>query len=345
MDPGDATHAPVVAIYCRLSRFGGKGLGRQEEDCRRIVNARPGWVVGEVFQETASASPYSQKARKEWLRLLDSIQHHEFDAVVVWLEDRSNRNVVEAAEFVQLCQEAGVRVIIAGNDTEYDFNDPEDVARFYGESARAQAELARMQKRTRRAMRQIAEQGRYNGGGRRVFGFREDRVTVDEQEAALLREAARRVLAGDSLRGICTEWNRKGIRTTTGKPWINTVLRRTLISPRIAGFREHAGQLVPAVWPAILDRETWEAVRAILTDPARVTAKGGPTKYLLTGLLYCAKCGNRMFGRRRVQRGYEYTFYVCTNREGNIGGCLARRWLCRPGGYRAAVVYAGVDSL
>src|SRR6266536_1822019 len=118
VDMGDGTRAVVVAIYCRLSKFGGRGLGRQEEDFRRIVAAR-GWVVGEVFQETASASPDYKKARKEWLRLLEAIQHHEFDAVVVWLEDRSNRSVVEAAEFVQICREAGVRVIIAGSDTEY----------------------------------------------------------------------------------------------------------------------------------------------------------------------------------------------------------------------------------
>src|SRR6266542_2000683 len=123
----DATRAVVVAIYCRLSQFGGKGLGRQEEDCRRIATTR-GWVVGEVYQETASANPYSKKARKEWLRLLDAIHPREFDAVVVWLEDRTNRNVVEAAEFVTLCREAGVRVIIAGNDTAYDFNDPEESA-------------------------------------------------------------------------------------------------------------------------------------------------------------------------------------------------------------------------
>jgi DNA invertase Pin-like site-specific DNA recombinase len=321
-DIGDATRAVVVAIYCRLSQFGGKGLGRQEEDCRRIAAAR-GWVVGEVFAETASANPNSKKARKEWLRLLDAIQHHEFGAVVVWLEDRTNRNVVEAAEFVTLCRKAGVRVIIAGNETEYDFNDPEDVAKFYGESARAQAELARMRKRVTRAMRQIAEQGKWNGGGRRPFGYKKDRVTIDEDEAALLREAARRVLAGDSLRGICTDWNRRGIRTSTGQKWVNTVLRRTLISPRIAGFREHNGQLIPAVWPAILDQQNWEAVRAILTDPARVTWKGAPPSYLLTGLIHCGKCGNRMFGARRTHvSGHEYVIYLCHNRV--AGGCVSR---------------------
>jgi len=322
-DVGGATQAVVVAIYCRLSHFGGKGLSRQEEDCREIAAAR-GWAVGEVFKETASANPKSKKARKEWLRLLDAIEHHEFGAVIVWLEDRSNRNVVEAAEFVKVCQGAGLNhLIIADNDTAYDFRDPEDVARFYGESARAQAELARIQKWIRRAMRQLAEQGRDTGGGRRPFGYTKDRVTVDESEAPLLREAARRVVAGDSLRGICTEWNNKGIRTSTGGKWANTVLRRTLISPRLAGYREHAGKLIPAVWPAILDQKTWEAVRAILTDPARVTTKGGPPKYMLTGLIYCGKCGNRVFGGTTVHvSGHTYVVYRCTNRV--VGGCISR---------------------
>jgi site-specific DNA recombinase len=323
-DIGDATRSVVVAIYCRLSKFGRRGLGRQEEDCRRIVAAR-GWVVGEVFQETASASPDSKKARKEWLRLLEAIQHHEFDAVVVWLEDRSNRSVVEAAEFVGICREAGVRVIIAGNDTEYDFSDPEDVAKFYGESARAQAELARIQKRILRSMRQLAEEGKDKGGGYRPFGYKADRVTVEESEAALLREAAHRVLAGDSLRGICVEWNKKGIRTTTGRKWQNRVLRRALISPRVAGFREHNGSgLVPAVWPAILDQKTWDGVRAILEDPARVTNnRGAPPRYLLTGLLYCGKCGGDMVPLRRIERGREYVAYMCANRYGD-GRCLQR---------------------
>lgn len=323
LDLGDATRVVICAIYCRLSQFGGKGIDRQEKDCRQIVAER-GWMVGEVFREVASANPNAKKARKEWLRLLEAIEQGQFDAVVVWLEDRSNRNVVEAAEFVRICQQAGVnRVIIAGNDTEYDFRDPEDVARFYGESARAQAELARMQKRIRRQKRELAEDGKDNGGGRRPFGYKDDRMTIDEGEAGLLRDAARRVIAGDSLRGICIEWGRKGVRTTTGNKWQNSVLRRTLISPRIAGFREYDGRLIPAVWPAILDQETWEAVRAILTDPTRRSMRGAPTRYLLAGLLWCAKCGERMRGDRQVDRGREYVSYTCMNRFG-AGRCTKR---------------------
>jgi site-specific DNA recombinase len=322
VDGGDATRVAVCAIYSRLSQFGGKGLGRQEKDCRQIAAAR-GWIVGEVFAETASANPDSKKARKEWVRLLAAIERREFGAVVVWLEDRSNRNVVEAAEFVRLCREADVRLVIAGSDAEYDFNDPEDVAKFYGESARAQQELARMRKRIRRQKRELAEEGRDNGGGRRPFGYQADRVTIEETEAALLREAARRIIAGDSLRGICLDWTRRGIRTTTGNKWENSVLRRTLIRPRIAGFREYDGQLYPAVWPAILDRETWEAVRAILTDPERRTKRGAPARYLLRGLLWCAVCHEPMRGERRVERGREYVHYTCQNRYGG-GRCTKR---------------------
>jgi hypothetical protein len=61
LDVGEATRVVICAIYCRLSQFGGKGIDRQEKDCRQIVAAR-GWMVGEVFREIASANPNSKKA-------------------------------------------------------------------------------------------------------------------------------------------------------------------------------------------------------------------------------------------------------------------------------------------
>jgi hypothetical protein len=62
----------------------------------------------------------------------------------------------------------------------------------------------------------------------------------------------------------CTtfDFNRRGIKPAGGKKngeskidnWQGSTLRRVLISPRIAGLREHNGEVVgKAVWPAIID--------------------------------------------------------------------------------------------
>ena len=87
------------AIYCRLSRSGGRSVERQEQDGRRIA-AELGDADPAVFKETASASPYAKRARQEWNSLLNSIEEKQFDAIVLWMEDRSARDVLAAADFV-----------------------------------------------------------------------------------------------------------------------------------------------------------------------------------------------------------------------------------------------------
>src|SRR5216117_375236 len=94
-----------------------------------------------------------------------------------------------------------------------------------------------------------------------------------------------------------------------------------LLEPRVAGLRGHNGTLYESDYiEPIVSREQWEAVKAILTDPARRTsnngtpgtsARGGVARYLLTGLIWCGKCGARARGtrargtRHRGQVGYE----------------------------------------
>jgi hypothetical protein len=54
-----------------------------------------------------------------------------------------------------------------------------------------------------------------------------------------------------------------------------------LMAGRIAGLREHRGAIVAeADWPAIVDREVWEAARAVLAGRTR---RGRPSTDLLTG--------------------------------------------------------------
>ena len=159
---------------------------------------------------------------------------HEFG-----IRDR-RRHVVTAGELVKICKEAGVSRIVLPS-YEYDLTDPEDEARFYGEALRAQQEIARMKKRIRRMQLELAENGQDHGGGKRPFGFTGTGAqkvplarALAEQE--MIQEATRRVIAGDTLRGICLDWTKRGVAGTQGRRWSTRTLRRILISPRVAGF-------------------------------------------------------------------------------------------------------------
>jgi site-specific DNA recombinase len=177
---------------------------------------------------------------------------------------------------------------------------------------------------------QAAEKGLPHPTGRRAFGERGRRRVKDEdgnlksvpvvsearaaRERELIREAASRILAGDSLRGIVTDWNARGIAAADGGQWRNSPLRRVLLSPRVAGYREYHGKLYPGDptrLPPILDDQTWEAVRTILTDLSRRTSVGGgQPPHLLTGLLRCGICDRPLRGRM-VRKTKSESYRVC----------------------------------
>jgi site-specific DNA recombinase len=325
----DLAPPPIrAALYCRRSAQGGGSVELQERDGRRLA-AEKGWTVTAVFKEWVSASEFARKDREEWARLIQGIEAGEFDAVIFYMEDRSARHILFAGELVQACRSAGVtRVLLPSY--QYDFADAEDVARFYGEILAAQREVAKMSKRMRRVRREERETGVPPPGGKRGFGSRGWRRVRDAagnwrtepivsaaqaaREQALIGEAARRILAGDSLRGIVLDWNQRPVPTATGGRWGTRTLKQVLCAPRLAGLRGYGGQVVigddgrpvrllgddgQPVEP-ILPREQWEAVREILTNPARAkTTAGGTPRHLLTGLAFCGVCGARLHVFRR----------------------------------------------
>src|SRR5881296_1977942 len=67
----------------------------------------------------------------------------------------------------------------------------------------------------------------------------------------------------------------RGVRAAGGGAWSAQSLRRMLGSGRIAGQREHRGEIVAdAVWPAIIAAELSATIRAMLADPERRTNRG-----------------------------------------------------------------------
>jgi hypothetical protein len=98
----------------------------------------------------------------------------------------------------------------------------------------------------RRVARQKLEKAT-NGVGfsnYRPFGWNEDRLTLNDPEAEILRQAAREVLAGTGLFGICGRLNRLGIKTVRGNVWKTHAMRRVLRAPRIAGFAVYQRELL-----------------------------------------------------------------------------------------------------
>jgi hypothetical protein len=144
---------------------------------------------------------------------------------------------------------------------------------------------------------------------RRSFGHTADRRGLVEPEALAIREAARRVLAGDTLSAVVQDWNQRGLTTANGGPWRVNSLSSLLVQPRLAGVANETPQ------PAILDADTCAQLVALHAERRKGPRR--PTRrYLLTGLLRCWRCGGRLRGMPRT-RGAD--LYVCPGPP--HGGC------------------------
>lgn len=303
-------------VYCRISRDpDGTALGveRQRGDCLELCEKR-GWNVTDVLVDN-DISAYSGKPRPGYIRAMEGLKEGRADVFVAWHPDRIHRSPRELEDFVDLVESTGaiVATVTAGD---VDLGTPEGRlhARIIGAVARKESEDK--SRRLRRKHDEIAATGKANGG-RRAFGYKADRVTVDPAEAKLVREAAQRVLAGDSLYSIMNDWTDREIPTVTGAKWSGTALKTMLMSPRLAGLRSHRGEIVgPGEWEPILDRDTWEAVKAVLVKRSRGRTRA-PRSYLLSGgIARCAHCGHHLIAAPRPTG----RAYACLKSNGGCNG-------------------------
>jgi site-specific DNA recombinase len=129
-------------------------------------------------------------------------------------------------------------------------------------------------------------------------------VTIRECEAALIRDATDRVVAGSTLTAIVRDWTERGWLTTSGRRWTIPSLKRVLVNPRSAGLRHHCGVIVgEAVWPAIVEPQKWSQAVAILEDPNRSMGRQ-PMRGPLLDVVRCGLCGRLMGAMPSHRPGY-----------------------------------------
>lgn len=286
-----------AAIYCRISSDPtGRGLGvdRQRADCERLISDR-GWTVAGVYTDN-DVSAYSGKPRPQYVALLGMVAAEAVDVIVAWHPDRLHRSPIELEQFIDLIAEHGVAVetVQAG---QWDLTTPSGrlIARNLGGIARYESE--HKSERVRRALAQNAANGRRHG--RVPYGWSHEydqqtgqrRDVIDLDAAGVVRQIAKDLIAGTSLREITAKLNEAGTPSPRGGPWRKNMTRALVLRERNAGLRVHRGEIVgEGDWPAILDRPTWEQVRAVLRDPTRRTSTGTAAAHLLSGIARCGKC-------------------------------------------------------
>lgn len=336
-----------VALYVRISRDSetkGLGVRRQERECREWA-ARNAWDVidtggrrdildyehaGKLYRvrrpkswvehgvygdNDITAGKGSDVPRPGYLTLLSAIEKGDIDGILYWNNDRLHRHPRELEDFIDLIEKTGIMLhSLQGGDYDLTTSGGRLSARIVGAVARHEWEIKVERSRSKHA--ELIRDGKPSGGTR-AFGYTPRRTNLVENEAELIRQAARDLLDGRSQRSIINEWNALGIKTTLGNRWLPVVFRRSMTAEYLVARR----QGVAASWPPILDEATWRRVCAIFESRknGRVYAKT-----LLSGIATCGLCGHVLYSR---PKGDGRPCYTCAS---DLGGCGKIRTLAEP---------------
>ncbi|MEU8007202.1 recombinase family protein [Catellatospora sp. NPDC049111] len=355
-----------VAIYLRISddrQEEYKGVRRQAIDTISWALAR-GAASITIYEEN-DTSAFKKKRikvtdehgnryfvwrviRPRWQAMLVDLRSGACKAACVYDLDRLTRDNRDLEDAIEIAEH--YHRYFDGTTGSLDLNTDGGRAMARVITAMNNKSSADTSRRQKRKHRELAEEG-IPVGSRRPFGWKADKLALDPVEAAEIRKAVDKLLAGVGVMSIVGDWNSRGLRTSQGNFWRRSVFVGMLRNPRIAGFRStmargnrEAGEIaeyyqivtradgteVKGTWEPIVKREVWEALVDKIGKSAQTAREGGRSgKYQLSGKVRCGRCPSlpKMAGAYAKQRQKPAWRYQCDGME--EGGCTNSRNMAR----------------
>lgn len=304
----------------------GAGVERQEKDGRALAD-RLGWTIAEVIVENDTSAYKRRKVKlpdgttalrtvRPWFRAtIDKLSSGERDGLLAYDLDRVARDPRDLEDLIDVVESKTPRIPVESISGSLRLATDGDVTMARVLVAVANKASRDTARRVTRKHEELAEQGKWNGGGFRGYGFDpKNGHAVIPAEAEILREIGDRILAGKTLHSIAEDLKRRQVPSATGAPWTGRSVRSVISKPSVAGLRAYKGRVVGrAAWEAIISVEKWEQICARLAERAGSTDLS--LQRWLSGVLHCSLCGRLMIG----SHGNGGPRYWCATPHGGCG--------------------------
>ncbi len=336
----------VICLY-RVSTVGQvdhDDIPMQRKACRDYAATHPDWeIVDEICEKGVSGYKISTNERDAIVEIKKRAVTHQFDVLLVFMFDRLGRRDDETPFVVQWFVQQGIEVW-STKEGEQRFDNHVDKLLNYIRFWQASGESEKTAIRVRTKHEQMVMDGEWRGGlvpyGYRLeFLGRTNKknqpvrdLVIDEEESAVIKEIYRLLVdEGYGTNRVANLLNEKGILTKRGTQlWRGTSIRAIIANPVYKGVLRFGKELSkPFEHLRIIDDSTFDQCLEIVKGRAcsqgrqPVGVVHTDSRSLLSGMLYCAHCGSRMYFNHHVThrklvdgsvRDHETDLYRCYQR-------------------------------
>lgn len=321
----------TLGIYCRVStdEQASHGLSLKDQERQGITLANLHGFSYEIFIDDGVSGTKAISERPSLKRLVERITDSKIQAVFVTRLDRLSRmdplsNQIMFAVF----KDNGIRLF--EGDNEINFTDLSQGLLTGIKLLLSEYESAVTSKRIKTTLLEGVLQGRVNGGPVLTYGYKKGenkQMVINEDEAKIVRMIFEMSLKGMGTKVIANKLNELKIPTKRGTSdkgymkvrgvtktkfvWRDAVVYRILNNTVYKGQRLYREKVYPA--PVIVEETIFDMVSDKLKNKQNFVETKNTWTYLLKGLMYCTKCGGRMYGRKRED--LSDNAYICTSQR------------------------------
>ena len=345
-----------VGAYCRVSTDTEEQQGSYNSQVNHYtekIKSTPGWRFVKVYGDEGISGTNADN-RPGFQEMMQDCENGKIDLIITKSISRFSRNVTVTLEVARKLRDKGIGIFFEKETLNTLHYTSESLLAIF--SSLAQAESESMSENIKMGREYRYKQGEccYNMG--KIFGFNQDSngiVTINEEQAIVVRLMYDGYLNGMSIGGIIKDLQERKIPSPTGKEkWSPGTVERILSSEKYKGDflarktftvdpiskkkKKNTGQvsqyLITNHHPAIIEPEKFDMVQSEMTRRGCIKKNDKKKhygkysgKFPFNNLIICGDCGAKYRRTMWVEKnGEKKPVWRCVNRIQN-GKTYCRR--------------------
>lgn len=344
-----------VAAYCRVSTDSDEQESSYETQIAHytsFINSHPDWVLAGIYADDGITATNTKK-RDEFHRMINDCNDSKIDMVITKSISRFARNTVDCLNYTRALKNKNIGVYFEKENI--NTLDAKGEVLMTIMASLAQQESESLSANVRLGLQFRYQQGKVQVNHNWFLGYTKDadgHLIIDQEQADIVKRIYREYLEGKSFLQIKrsleadailngagrSKWNESNIKQIlTNEKYIgDALLQKTYTVDILEKKREANKGQVPkyyvennheAIIPKNIFLKVQEEIarRANLTNGTTNRKRVYSGRYALSGIVFCAYCGDIYRRIKWNNRGYKSIVWRCVSRVEKDGpDCQAR---------------------